>query len=382
MKGFNHVLAYVEGKGFVKTSIFVSGDKITKISEEDNKDGLEIKDDLMVIPGLIDSHIHASHKQDTMYATPEAIKTIAETIASEGVTTFLPTTMTCPKDEIDKALENVAQWIKEDHKEGARVAGIHLEGPYISEKHKGAQLASNIRKPDVKDFESFQAHAHGAIKKVTIACEEDQDLALTKYLYQNKIVASIGHTDATAEQTLAAAEAGVTCATHTYNAMRGLHHREAGTVGGVFLSDNVYGELICDLIHISGPAIRVMARCKGLDKIILITDAMEAKHMPDGQYQLGGQDVFVKNGAARLADGTLAGSTLYLNNAVKNFRATLNIPLEKAVDCATKNPALNLGLYDSIGSIKEGKKADFAVVDKDMKVYLTVRDGNIIYEAK
>lgn len=380
MKGFNHALVDIDGH-FREASVFVDGGRIVAINDEENFEGITLTPGLKVIPGLIDSHIHASHGADVMYGTEKALTTIATTIASEGVTTFLATTMTCPEEEIKSALENVASYMAGGHEEGARIAGVHLEGPFIAEKHKGAQLASAILVPSVEAFERFQESAHGAIKKVTLACELDKDLALTRHLSSQHVVASIGHTDATCAVTLAAAEAGLTSATHTYNAMRGLHHREAGTVGGVFLADAIMAELICDLIHVSAPAIQILARMKTTKRIILITDAMEAKHMPDGEYQLGGQQVFVKDGAARLADGTLAGSTLFLNRAVANLRDVLSIPLEDAVACATENPARSLGLLDEIGTIAVGKRADFAIVDDNMNVYLTVRDGAIIYEA-
>ena len=161
--------------------------------------------------------------------------------------------------------------------------------------------------------------------------------------------------------------------------MKGLHHREAGTVGGVMISDSIYAELICDLVHVSSEAIKVLYKVKGQDKITLITDGIEAKHLPDGVYKLGGQDVYVKGKEARLENGTLAGSTLKMNDAIKNMQDVIGLTMEKAIDLATINPAKVLGIADSKGSIALGKDADFAIIDKDYNVYMTVSNGNVVY---
>ena len=232
---------------------------------------------------------------------------------------------------------------------------------------------------DVEKFKVFEEACGGYIKEVSLAYEENGK-ELSNYLFSKGIVASLGHTNATAKEVIDAASNGVTSATHTYNAMKGLHHREAGTVGGVMLCDNIYAELICDLIHVSEEAIQVLYQAKGQDKITLITDGIEAKHLPDGTYKLGGQDVFVKGKEARLENGTLAGSTLKMNEAVRNAQEVLNLSMEKAVDLATINPAKVLKIDDKKGSIALGKDADFAVVDKDFNVYMTVSNGQVIYK--
>lgn len=380
IKGFEQVNVYVEGLGVVKKTIKVEDGKIAKICDCKDKEGfIKLDDNLIVVPGFIDEHIHGSATADNMDATMDAARTISKTIASEGVTSFLMTTMTEPEEHIEKAMVNAKNFIEANEHIGAKAIGLHLEGPFISVKHKGAQPEESIRKPDVEIFKHYQALSGNNIKEITFAYEEDGK-ALANYLRDTGVVASIGHTDATCDQVLEAIKEGVSCATHTYNAMKPLHHREAGTVGGCLLSDDIYCELICDLIHVSPNAIKLLYKCKGKDKIVLITDAMRAKHMPDGQYSLGGQPVFVKDGAARLENGTLAGSILCMNDALKNIRKVLNTSFEDTINFATKNPAMNLGIFDKKGSIKEGKDADFAVVDKDLNVYMTISEGHIVYK--
>jgi len=380
IKGFEQVNVYVEGLGIVKKTIKIEDGKIAKICDCKDKEGfLKLDDNLIVVPGFIDEHIHGSATADNMDATLDAARTISKTIASEGVSSFLMTTMTEPEDHIEKAMINAKNFIENPEYVGAKAIGLHLEGPFISVKHKGAQPEESIRKPSVEIFKHYQELSGNNIKEITFAYEEDGK-ALANYLRDTGVVGSIGHTDATCDQVLEAIKEGVTCATHTYNAMKPLHHREAGTVGACLLSDDIYCELICDLIHVSPNAIKLLYKCKGKEKIVLITDAMRAKHMPDGEYSLGGQPVFVKDGAARLENGTLAGSILCMNDALKNMRKVLNTSFTDTIDFATKNPAKNLGIFDKKGSIKEGKDADFAVVDKDFNVYMTISEGRVVYK--
>ena len=376
MKGFKNCNIYVEGKGIVKASVEVKDGKIVSFNEVEG--ALELDDKYIVVPGFIDRHIHGANNSDSMYPTLEDIRNICATVAKEGVSTFLPTTMTQTIENITAALKNIANYIDNENDKGAYVLGVHLEGPFISKKHKGAQVESCIIPCDVETFKIFEEASNNHIKEVSLAYEENGK-ELSNYLYNKGIVASLGHTDATAKDVLDAAQNGVTSATHCYNAMKGLHHREAGTVGGVMISDSIYAELICDLVHVSSEAIQVLYKVKGQDKITLITDGIEAKHLPDGVYKLGGQDVYVKGKEARLENGTLAGSTLKMNDAIKNMQGVIGLSMEKAIDLATINPAKVLGIADSKGSIALGKDADFAIIDKEYNVYMTVSNGNVVY---
>ena len=381
IRGFKNVNVYVEGLGIVKKSIEVKDGKIFKIADkiENDQDFITLDDDKIVVPGFVNKHVHGANNSDGMYPTLKDARNISKTIASEGVTSYLITTMTQSIENIDAALKNAKEFIELDEHCGAKAIGVHLEGPFISKKYKGAQIESCIIPCDVNTFKHFQEVSGNHIKEVTLAYEENGK-ALVNYLRDTKVVASLGHTDATCEQCLEAVKEGATSFTHTYNAMKGLHHREAGTVGAAFLADEAYCEMICDLVHLQKYAIQVLYKTKGKDKLCAITDGIEAKHLPDGKYQLGGQPVYVKNGEARLIDGTLAGSTLLMNIAVRNMKNVLDISLEDAVDIASKNPAMNLGLYDTKGSIREGKDADFAIIDKDVNVYMTVSEGQIVFQ--
>lgn len=379
IKGFKNVNVYVDGIGLVKRNIYVENGKISKITEPSNDNELlSINDDLMVVPGFIDKHVHGANNSDGMYASLDDARNISKTIAKEGVSSYLITTMTQTKENIEKALKNAKEFIERAEYVGAKPIGIHLEGPFISKKYKGAQVESAIVACDVELFKHYQETSGNHILQVTLAYEENGK-ELVNYLRDTSVVASLGHTDATCEQCLEAVKEGATSFTHTYNAMKPLHHREAGTVGAALIADDAYCEMICDLIHLQKYAIKVLYKAKGKEKLIAITDGIESRHLPDGKYMLGGQDVYVKNGEARLIDGTLAGSTLQMNVALRNIKNVLELSIPDTIDFATKNPAKNLGIYDCKGSIKEGKDADFAIIDDNFNVYMTVSEGHVIY---
>ncbi|HOE77445.1 MAG TPA: N-acetylglucosamine-6-phosphate deacetylase [Bacilli bacterium] len=381
MKGFNQVKAYVEGKGIVKTSLKFENGLISEITDSVVSDGLTIPENWLVLPGYIDQHVHGAAGCDAMDATTAAISTMAMTVAQEGVTTFCPTTMTQSVENINKALANIKQYIEENHPEGAKVLGVHLEGPYISKDYIGAQPLSYVQNPGVESFKKYQKASGNHIRIVTLAPEVSGSEELIPYLVQEGIVASIGHTASKFQDVKKAVGLGARNLTHTYNAMRPLHHREIGTVGAAFLLDDLACEIICDGIHLSVPAMQLLLKNKPKDKVILVTDAMRAKAIGEGESELGGQKVFVKNGEARLGDGTLAGSVLTMDRAVRNMINLVGLPIEQAVDMATINPAKNLGIDKEEGSIAKGKKANFVVVDENFNVKMTIREGRIIYQA-
>ena len=376
IKGIKNSNIYIENKGIIKSTITFDNEKIS-FKEEDGE-YLTLDDQYIVLPGFIDEHIHGCNNHDAMDGNIEDIKIIASSLVQEGVTSFLATTMTMDNPSILKALTSIKDYIELDNNAGAKVLGIHLEGPFISPLHAGAQDKKNIVKFDKDLFSSYLKASNNHIKEVTLAYEENQN-GMVEYLVNNNIVASIGHTDCTSNLLKKGIEEGITCSTHTYNAMRGIHHREIGTVGQVMLNDKVNCELICDLHHVSLDAIKLLFKNKGKDKIILISDSMRAKYLSEGNYTLGGLPVIVKDGTARLHDGTLAGSILQLNNALKNIQKPLNLTIEEASDLVSKNPSRNLHLDHLIGSINEGKYADLTIVDKDFNVYMTIVHGKIYY---
>lgn len=379
MKGFiNSWIVTEEGK--IKGNLIIEGGKIASLGNESAQGLMELPENYTVIPGFIDEHIHGAMGSDAMDGTFKDLSTIAKALASEGTTGFLATTMTQSPENICHALNAVKEYREQNPEEGAEILGVHLEGPFIAKEHVGAQPIEYVQKPLVETFKVYEEASGNNIKIVTLAPEVEGAENLIKYLVSKHIVASVGHTGATYEDVKRAIAVGASNATHTYNAMKGVHHREVGTVGATFLFDELNAEIICDGIHVSAPAIQLLYKNKPHNKFTLITDAMRAKHMPDGMYELGGQPVIVKNNEARLENGTLAGSVVKMNLAVKNVMKFLNLPLEEVVKYATINPARNLHIDNEVGSIKVGKRANLVVVDENLNVIMTIRDGKVIYQ--
>ena len=379
IKGFKNSWILTE-EGLVKTNLIIENGLIKSIGEEVVEGLIELSEDKIVIPGFIDQHIHGAAGSDAMDGTKEDLSKIACALAKEGTTAFLATTMTQSQENIDKALTAVKEYIEESPESGAEILGVHLEGPFISKDFIGAQPLEYVAEPKVEVFKHYEEVSGNTIKLVSMAVEVEGASELVSYLASKGIVASIGHSNAKYADVEAAIKAGASNVTHTYNAQKPIHHREVGTVGSAMLFDELNCEAICDGIHLSGPAIKLLWKNKPVDKFTLITDAMRAKHMPDGVSELGGQVVIVKNGEARLENGTLAGSVLRMNNAVKNVMGFLGTDLATTVKYASCNPAKNLGVYDKMGSIKVGKLANFAIVDKDVNVYQTIRCGKVVFE--
>lgn len=330
-----------------------------------------------ISPGFIDVHIHGSGGSDTMDGTIDALTTISKVISSNGVTSFLPTTMTMDKEKIYKALDTIEQCMKLDLG-GATILGAHMEGPFISKKYKGAQNPDYIIKPDYSFIENYI----DVIKILTIAPENDDNFSFISKVKENtKITLSIGHSDSTYEEAMAAIKKGVTHATHIFNVMTPLNHRNPGIIGAIFNSD-ICCELIADSIHVHPSIFKIVSNIKRKDKIILITDSMRAGCLKDGISELGGQKVIVENNSARLEDGTLAGSILKLNKAVKNFMDNTNIPIYEAVAMASLNPAKNIGMDNTKGSLKIGKDADITIFDENFEIQYTIVNGKTVFQYK
>ena len=368
----------INGKVILEDSIkelnvFFENGKITEVSNRVPTDETVIDaKGLYVAPGMIDVHTHGRNGSDTMYATFKDLNNISVSELKTGVTSFLPTTMTMPAEDIKKAI--AAGYDNKDKVEGAKILGMHLEGPFFSVKYKGAQPEECMIAPTVENYLSFAGEHPDFVKKISLAPEIEGAVDLIKYLREQNVVVSMGHTDATYEEAVKAIEAAATSGTHTYNAMTPLKHREPGVVGAVMLHDEVYAELILDGIHVSFPAAKILSRMKGADKLILITDSLEAAMLPDGTYELGNQKVYVKDGQARLKSGNLAGSTANLNQCVRNAYKHLDLPLYEAVGYATKNAADHLGLND-YGRIKEGCVADMIFIDDDINIHRVILNG-------
>ena len=379
MKGLKNVKVYIKNVGIVKTNIGIENGRIAYIGNEENIEPI-FETDGIVVPGFIDEHIHGAGGADAMDGTVEALQTISEFLAREGTTVFLATTMTQSPENITNALKAVKKVREKGEYKGAEVLGVHLEGPFISPKHVGAQPLEYVATPDAELFDKYNEASGNSIKIVTLAPEVEGGLGLVKHLSNIGVVASVGHTGGKYADVVNAVAAGATNVTHTYNAQTGLHHREAGVVGAAMLLDELNCEMICDTIHVSVPAIKLVIKNKPHDKYTLITDAMRAKGMPDGKSELGGQEVFVNNGEARLADGTLAGSVLKMNVAVKNLVEKAGVPFTDAIDFATYNPAKNIGVLNERGTIEVGKRADLTVLNSDFEVLYTLVNGKIVYK--
>ena len=331
-----------------------------------------------VAPGLVDIHIHGYLGEDTCDAKPEGIKKMAYGVAQNGVTSFLPTTMTVAKNEIIDAL-NAVRSVKEESKtwDGAEIIGVHAEGPFINPNKKGAQAEENILVPDA----DFILENADIITSVTLAPEMDPDhKCIKKLAKESDVLVSMGHTDAKFEEAMSAARDGVNHATHLFNAMSALAHRNPGVVGAALASENVSVEVIADTFHINPGLYSIVAKVKG-DKMVLITDCTRAGGMPDGEYDLGGQPIFLKGIECRLADGTIAGSVLKLNHAVRNVLANTTLPVNEVFKMASLNPATSIHCADRIGSLEAGKDADIIIADNNINVLRTIKKGRTIYEA-
>lgn len=307
-------------------------------------------------PALLDIHTHGAAGYDVMAGTTEALDTVGRFLASRGVAHYLPTTVSAPVETTLRSLEALATRIEAGPQHGqARPIGIHLEGPFLSHVKRGVHPEANLQRPDIQLFDRLQEAALGQIRLMTLAPEIPGALDLIAHATAAGVLISVGHTDATAEQTRAAIQAGARSATHTFNAMRPLNHREPGVLGTVLDDDRLFAELICDGVHVAPELVRLWLKAKGPHRGILVTDSMAATGMPEGRYRLGTLDVEVANGRC-MANGVLAGSVLTLDRAVLNLRRFTGASLPVAIRLASANPALLLGLPGLV-EIKVGHPA-------------------------
>lgn len=380
-KVIKNVTIYAEEEIFDNGFIRFQGTEITGIGKMEtysNQDDevIEVEEGSIIIPGMIDIHVHGSNGFDAMDGTEEAIEVIAKSLAQEGTTSFLATTMTQESSEIESALKVIANNIAESSNDGAQVLGVHLEGPFVSLSNAGAQPKEYIINADVELFKRFQNAANGSIKIVTIAPEYDENLSLIKYLNSNGVIPSMGHSNANSKVAKAAFENGAKHVTHFYNGLTPLHHREAGIIGHSFYEDGQSIEIISDGLHVSPEIIKLTLKLKGAERIMLITDSMRAKNLADGDYELGGQKVIVKNGEPRTLEGALAGSVLRMEDALRNIMEFTGCTISEAITMTSENQAKSLGIFERKGSLSVGKDADIVVMDKGHHVVHTICRGN------
>ena len=328
-------------------------------------------------PAFFDVHMHGAAGHDVMEATPEALLGVGGFLASRGTGSYLATTVTASKDATLRALAGLAKLVAKAPDEARHKAwpiGIHLEGPFLSHAKKGVQPAEHLLTPDIATFDRFFDASEGHIKLMTMAPELPGAVELVAHASARGVRVSLGHSDATSAETRAAIAAGAASATHTFNAMRPLDHREPGILGTVLTTDSLYAELICDGIHTAPELVKLWWRAKGPERAILVTDAMSAAGKPDGEYHLGGFAVQVANGKA-MARGVLAGSVLTLDRALTNFLEFTGADLEQGLRLLSTNPATMTGFQDRAGSLAVGQKANLVAVDGAGKLLASFVNG-------
>lgn len=330
-----------------------------------------------VVPGFIDVHIHGSNGADAMDGTAEALKTISSYVATKGTTKFLATTLTSSKEELINVLKIAAE-LQNKEIDGATIFGVHMEGPYFDIEYKGAQNEKYMKPATEKEIKEYLDVKPGLVKLMSLSPHTEESIRTVKFLRENGVIVSVGHSAAKFNDVMKAIEAGLSHSTHTFNGMRGINHREPGVAGAALISDKVNAEVIFDKVHIHPEIVRLMLKAKGTDKVVCITDAMAATGLPNGDYKLGELDVYVKDGQARLkSNDSLAGSVLTLDKAFRNV-IELGYPIYEAVKVTSTNAAKEFGL--NAGVIEIGKEADFAILDNSYNVDMTIVNGNIKYQ--
>ena len=369
----------------VKGAVVVQGSQILDVgpaSSTRRPAGADLIDlgNATLVPGYVDVHIHGSGG-DTAMSGADAIQRISRFIARHGVTSWLPTLTW--GDTFDESLEIVRAAAAgcELAGDGAEAAGIHLEGPFLSPRRPGAIRPESFRDPSLVDLEALLEAGRGFVRLMTIAPELPGGRDLVVRLVSRGVTASIGHSDATVDEARGAIAAGVTHATHAFNAMRGLHHRDPGVVGAIMESDRVTAELIADGVHVDATAMRILVRAKGAERVAVVTDAIAAAGLGDGEFSFDGRPITVRDGQALLADGTIAGSVACLDGNVRRLVEDCSVPVSSAIAMATRVPARSVGLDRRKGYIAGGYDADVVALDSQLNVRFTMARGRIAYQA-
>lgn len=376
---------YTEEQVIENGAVLMQAGKITNIYQPDGiprslPENLKVIDGtgLSVIPGFIDGHIHGANGADVMDATEEALDTMALALPKEGTTSFLATTITQAPEQIEQALINVRNYVNKPGQ--AEIIGVHLEGPFIEKEKAGAQPLQYIMNPDPDVFDRWQELSGNQIKTITMAPELDPEGSFISKLAASGVNVSAGHTDADFSQIKCALKHGVRQVTHLCNAMNGIHHRDIGAVGAAMELEELRAELIADGIHVIPEMLQIIYRNMGSKRLLLITDAMRAKCLPPGEYELGGQPVHVSKDRALLENGTLAGSILKMHEGAKNMLRLNDVSLKNIIEMTSVNPAKQIDIYDKKGSITPGKDADVLLVDEHLSIKYTICRGVIAFK--
>ena len=330
----------------------------------------------LLAPGFIDVHTHGAMGRDVMEGTDEALEVISRFLAGHGTTSFLATTVTASPIATLQAVEALGSQVDRPLP-GARMLGLHLEGPFINPEKRGAHTAKYIRRPSTLIFDQLLACSSHQIKLITVAPEVEGGLELIRFARAKGVVVSLGHSNATLEETMAAIALGAGNATHTFNAMRPFSHRDPGILGAVLTAPEIWAELIADGVHVSPAAINLCIQCKSARRILLISDAVSATGMPEGQYRLSDIEITLSGGICRTREGQLAGSTLTQDQALRNMVRWSHLPLEAVLGMLTRNPAQSLGIAESKGTLAEGRDADMVLLDRNLRVHTTIIQGEV-----
>lgn len=340
--------------------------KITSIDNRIDGDIVYDATDCYVIPGLVDTHMHGAVSETFLDFNENTAEKISAFEGKNGTTSLVPAISAATEDKMLAAVKNIVSSAKQDAA-GAKLMGVHLEGPFFALKYKGAHLPKNIRTPDENEFDRLYDAGEGMVKIITMAPELENGLSVVKHIAQKGVTVSVGHSNATYDEAMAAFEAGATQTTHTFNAMSPLNHRNPGVAGSGMINNNVCCELICDFFHVHPDVVKLLISIKGTDKVTMITDSEVGTGLPDGDYTVNGRILSVKEQKTYTEDGTIAGGTSVLLDGVKNL-VSVGIGLEDAVKMASKNPAVAAKIYDRVGSLTVGKDADILILDKNLNL--------------
>lgn len=373
---------FLEGKVVGPGFLEIKDGKFGDFSENQSDEAAEIIDYAghWIAPGLVDTHIHGFQNHDIMDNDFQGLNEISEGLLSCGVTSFLPTTLTSSTEALDQVTEMIGTNYTKVR--GAKIKGIFLEGPFFTEKHKGAQNTKYFCDPSVEKLKDWQRLSNDSIKKIAIAPERTGAAEFIEYAVGEDIAVALAHSDATYEEAKQAVERGASIFVHTFNGMSPLHHREPGMAGAAMNLKDVFAEIICDGHHVHPAAANILMNARGRDQIVLVTDCMMAGGMPEGTYQLGEYAVEVIGGAARIAGGSLAGSVLQLKDAVKNVVDWGIATPEEAIYMASTAPAKSIGVHGECGRIANGHAADFIVLNPELELIATYLDGACRYHLR
>ncbi|WP_339217827.1 N-acetylglucosamine-6-phosphate deacetylase [Paenibacillus sp. FSL W7-1332] len=378
-KIIRHVKVHLPHQILPSATVWISNGKLKRIEPSQVLDKIESDAELIdgngmwLIPGMIDVHIHGANGYDMMDGTEDSIQEVSRACAATGCTSFLATSVSSTIEDLLNMIRSVKSVIGRE--QGARIAGIHLEGPYLNPKRKGMQNEKYLRHPNLEEMKCIFQEAGSLIKMVTIAPELPGGLELISYLKEQGVVIAAAHSDATYEEAKLAFAAGASHVTHCFNGMRPIHHRDPGLIVAAFEEPHVSLQAIVDQVHLHPAIVRLMHRLKGPEGMVLITDALQAMGLGDGNYIFGGHHVTVSEGIARLADGTLASSTVTMNEALRLTEAN-GISMEDAVHMASTTPARILGLSHK-GKIEVGYDADLVLMDERYQVQWTMIEGKL-----